>query len=104
MAVLHGTEIIQAVSQSQQLRISHTFAYFLHTAMDIPQYQSQSLDYFTVKASSHVEYTMGRWVLWTYIDHIFIRSPYGMSLFADFSIRCQEVLFCAVAQGDVGHT
>ena len=58
MTVLHGTKVIQAVCQSQSLRIGHAFANFLHTTVNITEYRVDLANHFTLKVYTEVKHTV----------------------------------------------
>ena len=54
MAVLHSTQIVKAVRQSERLGIGQLFVEFLHAAVDIAQHGVYLLDTLTFEAHTEV--------------------------------------------------
>ena len=59
VAVLHGAEIVETVSEGQGLRISQAFADFLHAAVDISEHGVDLADALTVEAHAEMKHTVG---------------------------------------------
>ena len=72
MAMLHGTQIVQTVGQSQCLRIGHTLPHLLNSTVDIAEVWIDALDGLTVENGLQAEHTVGGGVLRTDIDNIVI--------------------------------
>ena len=59
VAVLHGAEIVETVSEGQGLRISQAFADFLHAAVDISEHRVDLANALAVEAHAEMKHTVG---------------------------------------------
>lgn len=66
--MVHGTEIVQSVSESERLRIGHALHHLLHTAVDISEVRIDVLDGLTVYDSSQTKHAVGTRVVRTEVD------------------------------------
>src|SRR5574344_1451162 len=103
MAVLHCAEIIQAVCQSQHLRIGQALTYLLHATVDVAQHKSHFLYRFTLKACTHVKHTVRTWMLRTYINDKFIFAPNRVCSLSNGAVSLSEIFSRSVAQRFVRH-
>ena len=74
VAVLHGSQIVQTIGESQRLGIGHAFPHLLNGTMDVAQVRIDMLHGLTVEHRLKAKHTMGGGVLRTDVDHIVIRT------------------------------
>ena len=74
MAMLHGSQIVKTICQSQCLGIAHALPHLLNRTMDIAQVRIDALDGLTVQHRLQTKHTMSSGVLRTDVDHIVVRT------------------------------
>ena len=104
MAILHRTQIVQTVSQSQRLRIGHVLANLLHATVNVTEYGINLANHFTFECHTEVKYTVGRRVLRTNIHYVVIGLEDGMFHLFYLAVSLKHIFVRHVAKRFVGHT
>ena len=103
VTILMCTQIVQAVCQSQRLRVGEAFIHFLDTPVDITAVRINLTNDFTFQRNTETHYTMSSRVLRTDVDYIFFFAEQFRLFVLDGSVRVQFYFLSRIKRLFIGH-